>query len=179
MIPKKNGDGSVSADALRAEAFIGLGANTGEPVKKLTEAKLALASLPKTRLVRCSSIYCTAPVGFLAQPDFFNAVCQLETTLTVRELATALFQIERDLGRVRSGVRNAPRIIDLDFLYYTNTESQDADLSLPHPRLHERAFVLYPWRELTPDLILPGRGSVQALSERVQGQRAEPLDVVW
>jgi len=161
------------------DAVIGLGANLGDTVATLTAARRALGTLPQTALVRSSSLYRTAPVGFQDQPDFLNAVCWLQTSLPAAALATELFALEQVLGRVRTTERDGPRAIDLDLLYYEGMACDDPDMHIPHPRLHERAFVLYPWVEIMPDFTLPGHGALNDLCEQVQGQRVERLPTVW
>ena len=145
----------------------------------LSAARAALAVLSETTLVRCSSIYKTAPVGFLDQPDFLNAVCWLKTALTAERLAVELFALEGRLGRVRTKLRNGPRTVDLDLLFYEGVNCARPDLELPHPRLHERAFVLYPWFEIMPSFVLPEHGPLRELCRGVLGQRVERLEAVW
>jgi 2-amino-4-hydroxy-6-hydroxymethyldihydropteridine diphosphokinase len=156
------------------DAHIGIGSNQADPVRQVREALDALARLPATRLMVCSSLYTTAPVGKLDQPDFVNAVARLETGLSPSALLHALLAIERCHGRVR-GERNAPRTLDLDLLLYAGAVLDTPGLTLPHPRLHERAFVLKPLAEVSPALVIPGRGPVSALLEQVAGQRVERL----
>ena len=134
----------------------------------------ALAALPGTKLLQCSSLYRTAPVGMTAQPDFINAVCALETSLSATELMQALLGIERAHGRVRD-VPGGPRTLDLDLLLYGALAQQTPELTLPHPRLHERAFVLYPLQEIAPGLVIPGRGCIEELLPGVAGQEIEKL----
>jgi 2-amino-4-hydroxy-6-hydroxymethyldihydropteridine diphosphokinase len=132
-------------------AFVGLGANLGEPQRALADALAALARLPDTRLVRSSRVYRSAPVD-AGGPDFFNAVAQLETRLTAPELLAQLQAIEDAAGRERP-YRNAPRTLDLDLLLYGSARIASARLTVPHPRLRERAFVLLPLRELAPERV--------------------------
>ena len=142
-------------------AYIALGANLGDPASIVHSALAALADLPATRLVAASSLYRTAPVGLLNQPDFINAVACVDTTLAAPELLTALFSTEADFGRIRQQ-KNGPRRLDLDLLLYDDLLLETPDLVLPHPRMHLRAFVLAPLAEIAPDLLIPGRGSVAA-----------------
>jgi 2-amino-4-hydroxy-6-hydroxymethyldihydropteridine diphosphokinase len=135
-----------------------------------------LKALPGTRVRRCSSLYRTAPVGEPDQPDFINAVVQIETALDPLEVLDALLAIERRHGRVRSR-RNAPRTLDLDLLLYDDRTIDTPGLQLPHPRMHERAFVLLPLAEIAPDASIPGRGPVAALLPGVAGQRVVRVDV--
>jgi 2-amino-4-hydroxy-6-hydroxymethyldihydropteridine diphosphokinase len=139
-------------------------------VHQVCDAFAALARLPSTRLMARSSLYRTAPVGKLDQPDFVNAVARLETALAPEALLQALLAIEGSQGRVR-GERNAPRTLDLDLLLYDDLVLDRPGLTLPHPRLHERAFVLVPLAELDPALRVPGRGPLRALLAQVAGQR--------
>jgi 2-amino-4-hydroxy-6-hydroxymethyldihydropteridine diphosphokinase len=146
-------------------AYIGLGANlpspAGPPEATLAAATERLAQL--VRVVACSSLYSTAPVGFADQPRFFNAVVGLETHLAPRELLRALLDLERDFGRDRSaGLRNGPRTLDLDILLFGDLVLSEHDLQVPHPRLAERAFVLVPLHEIAPGLRDPRSGDTVA-----------------
>jgi 2-amino-4-hydroxy-6-hydroxymethyldihydropteridine diphosphokinase len=138
-------------------ATIGLGANLDDPAAQVEYALAELDRLPHTRLVARSSLYASAPVGYVDQPDFVNAVAQVETALAPRALLAALLDIEHRHGRERS-FRNAPRTLDLDLLLYGNARFHEEGLSLPHPRMHERAFVLLPLIEIAPDATIPGIG---------------------
>jgi 2-amino-4-hydroxy-6-hydroxymethyldihydropteridine diphosphokinase len=150
-------------------AYVALGANLGDPVAAVQAALAALAGLPDSRVVRASSLYRTAPVGLHHQPDFINAVAALETALAPEALLDALFAIEEGFGRVRAA-KNGPRTIDLDLLLHGDLELAQPRLTLPHPRLHLRAFVLVPLAEIAPDLRLPRRGSVAAWLPAVANQ---------
>jgi 2-amino-4-hydroxy-6-hydroxymethyldihydropteridine diphosphokinase len=138
-----------------ATAYIGLGTNLGDRMATLLMATRRLETLG--RIAGVSSLYETEPVGYLEQPSFLNAVVALDTTLTPADLLGALLGIERDLGRMRS-FPNAPRTLDLDLLVIDDMIRDTPDLTLPHPRLHERAFVLVPLAEIAPELMLPGTG---------------------
>ena len=138
-------------------AFIGLGSNLHQPAEQVLQAMEALSTLPQTRLVRGSSLYLSAPVGFQEQPDFINAVAHIETGLSPRALLAALLDLEHRHGRVRAR-RNGPRVIDLDLLLHADLCCEEPGLSLPHPRMHERAFVLQPLAEIAPDCRIPGQG---------------------
>ena len=153
--------------------FIGLGANLGESAQTLAQALQALAALPQTRLVAASSLYRSRPVDAQG-PDFFNAVAELATALTPRELLLALQGIERAHGRERP-YRNAPRTLDLDLLLYGDRVVDEPGLTVPHPRLHERAFVLLPLNELAPGLVHPRLGPLDDWRGRVGGQAIERL----
>jgi 2-amino-4-hydroxy-6-hydroxymethyldihydropteridine diphosphokinase len=155
-------------------AFVGLGANLGDAAATLRAALGALHDLPRTRLVAASSLYRSAPVD-APGPDFVNAVADLRTSLEPLDLLRRLQRVERDFGRVRSG-RNAPRTLDLDLLLYDDLHHAGAALTLPHPRLHLRAFVLRPLAEIAPGLDLPGLGPVGAWLEACEAQPVERLD---
>ena len=151
-------------------AYIALGANLGDAEATVAAAITALAALPETRLVAVSSLYRTAPVGLKNQPDFINAVVALEVTLAPQPLLEALFEIEARFGRQRS-IPNAARTLDLDLLLHGDTTLNGAELTLPHPRMHQRAFVLAPLLEIAPDCEIPGYGAVRALLDACHDQR--------
>jgi 2-amino-4-hydroxy-6-hydroxymethyldihydropteridine diphosphokinase len=146
--------------------FVALGSNLGDPPSQIRSALLALAALPATRLVRRSSLYRNPPEGGLGQPDFVNAVAEIETRLGPDELLTRLLDVERDHGRVR-GSPNAPRTLDLDIVLYGNQTVRQPDLAIPHPRMLGRAFVLVPLAEIAPDAVVPGSGRVADLVRNV------------
>lgn len=150
-------------------AFVGIGSNLADPVARVRAALEALDSLRSTRVVSRSSLYRTAPVGYLDQPEFINAVASLETGLAPRELLDAMFAIEQEHGRVRS-VRNAPRTLDLDLLLYGERAILEPGLVIPHSRMHERAFVLAPLAEIAPDVQIGDHGSAAALLALVSDQ---------
>lgn len=145
------------------EAWIGLGANLGDRAATLDAALGRIDRLSDTRLCAVSRYYFTPPWGDTDQPEFLNAAARVQTALTVGELLRGLLGIERDLGRERSKRRWGPRVIDLDLLLYGDQCIEGPELTVPHPRLHERAFVLVPLLELAPDLVIPGRGRADAL----------------
>jgi len=155
-------------------AFVALGSNLNDPAAQVRAGAQQLAGLPGTRCRGCSSLYRTAPVGYAAQPDFINAVCELETELGARELMWALLAIEQAQGR-RRDIPGGPRTLDLDLLLYGELVCDEPGLTLPHPRLHERAFVLYPLQEIAPGLVIPGRGPVEDLLPGCRGQAIERL----
>ncbi len=131
-------------------AYLGLGANLGDPVQQLIDARTEIYSLPGSLGGRCSSFYLSSPVGYDAQPDFINCVIELSTQLTAIELLDALQAIELRLGRQRVATnQNAPRLIDIDLLLFGNDVIASERLCVPHPRMHLRAFVLEPLLELT------------------------------
>ena len=139
------------------DVFLGLGSNLAEPAQQLRRAIDQIAQLPGVRLAGVSSLYESAPVGYADQPSFINAVVRITTSRSPDELLRALQAIELDQGRTRE-FRNAPRTLDLDIVLYDQLQQDDPQLTLPHPRCHERAFVLLPLTELSPDCVIPGRG---------------------
>lgn len=150
-------------------AYVALGANLGDPAATVLAAFAALANLPESRVTHGSSLYRTAPVGLTNQPEFVNAVAELETTLAPEALLAALFDIEERFGRIRAE-KNGPRTLDLDLLLYNDQFVDLPRLTLPHPRLHLRAFVLQPLAEIAPQLAIPGRGTVAAWLPAVANQ---------
>ena len=157
------------------KAYVGLGSNLADPAVQVRSAMAALASLAETRVEVCSSLFRSAPVGLREQPDFINAVCRVYTRLAPVALMHNLLEIESSHGRVRAGAKGGPRTLDLDLLLYGNESIQSAELTLPHPRLHERAFVLYPLLELEPDLVILGHGAVRDFLAGCAGQQVERL----
>lgn len=163
--------------AVVTRAYVALGANLGEPVKHLRAAVDDLGTLPGTQVTARSSLYRSAPVGLIDQPDFINAVVAVDTEQPALELLRQLLAIEARHGRLRS-VPNAPRTLDLDLLLYGELQMQETELTLPHPRMHQRAFVLLPLLEIAPDLILPALGPGRDFLPAVADQaisRSEPL----
>ena len=142
---------------MSARAYVALGANLQDPRQQVLRALEELGTLPGTRVTARSSLYRTAPLGYADQPDFINAVAQIETTLAPRALLAALLEIEHRHGRARS-FRNAPRTLDLDLLLYGGAHFHEDGLTLPHPRMHARGFVLRPLLEIAPAAVIPGRG---------------------
>jgi 2-amino-4-hydroxy-6-hydroxymethyldihydropteridine diphosphokinase len=132
-------------------AYVGIGSNLEDPRAQVLEALEELDRLPHTRLVKRSSLYRSAPLGHAAQPDFVNAVAQLETGLSAERLLAEMQKVEESHGRKRS-FANAPRTLDLDVLLYGNLALDLPGLKIPHPRMHERAFVLKPLLEISPEL---------------------------
>lgn len=159
---------------MKHKAFIGLGSNLADPVVQVSQAMEALQGLSKTRVVRCSSLYRSAPVGYLDQPDFINAVAQLETELAPRDLLDALLALEQKYGRTREFL-NAPRTLDLDVLLYDDVVHHEHGLTIPHPQMHKRAFVLQPLLEIAPDCMIPGVGTAEEASRRCAEQTLERL----
>lgn len=157
-----------------AGAYIALGSNLEDPRTQVERGFAALAALPHTRVDARSRLFLTRPWGVRDQPDFVNAVAAIHTDLSPRELLDALLAIETRAGRVR-GVRNGPRVLDLDLLCYGDRVERAADIEIPHPRLHQRAFVLVPLADVAPDLEIPGRGRVRDLLARVDTTGCTPL----
>lgn len=142
------------------KAVIALGANIGNPLENL---EIAISLLREsTEVISVSSIYKTAPVGGPAQPDYLNAVCIIESELPALDLLSLLHGIEKSLGRERSE-RWGPRTIDLDLIQFGGLLSKSTELELPHPRAHERRFVLEPWLEIDADAVLLSHGRVDQL----------------
>lgn len=143
-------------------AYVALGANLGDPAAQVERALAELAQLPQTRLTARSGLYLSKPVGYTDQPDFINAVAELRTALSPRALLDALLDLEHRQGRDR-GIKNGPRTLDLDLLLYDGLALHEAGLTLPHPRMAERAFVLAPLAEIAPEAVIPGRGAAAAV----------------
>ena len=156
------------------KAFIALGSNLGEREAMIRLALDDLARLPATTLVRASSLYDTEAVGETDQPNFLNAVVELDTELSARQLLWNLLLIEKRLGRVRTQ-RWGPRTIDLDLLLYGRQQMDTPALTLPHPRMHERAFVLVPLLELDSAAHIPGRGRAVELLRACASQVIERI----
>lgn len=157
----------------RTVGYVGIGANLGEAAATVEAAIEQLAALPGTRLLARSSLWRSAPVDAVG-PDYVNAVAALDTTLDARALLAALHRIEDDFGRLRP-YRNAPRTLDLDLLLHGASAIDAPDLIVPHPRMHERAFVLAPLAEIAPALSIPRRGPIQDCLARCADQRIERI----
>ena len=154
-------------------AFVGLGANLGDAAATVLAAVQALGGLPQTSLAACSALYKSAPRD-ASGPDYINAVAELHTTLAPLVLLHHLQTIEGQQGRTRP-FHHAPRTLDLDLLLYGDVLLNTPQLSLPHPRLHLRAFVLRPLAELSPQLMVPGLGQIGPWLMAVADQRVEVL----
>ncbi|MBI3545448.1 MAG: 2-amino-4-hydroxy-6-hydroxymethyldihydropteridine diphosphokinase [Gammaproteobacteria bacterium] len=157
-------------------AYIGLGSNMTDPVAQVHSGFTALGQMALTRIDACSSLYRTAPIGQQDQADFINAVCRVKTRIAPKALMQRLLDIERAHGRVRAGDKGGPRSLDLDLLLYDDELIESAALTVPHPRLHERAFVLYPLFELDPEMLIPGRASVRELMRQCSAQRVQKIN---
>ena len=151
-----------------ARAYVGLGANLGDRAAALSRAVELLRRQPGVEVLAVSSVRETDPVGFLEQPRFLNAAVAVDTSLAPEELLGALLAVERELGRTRVGPRYGPRTVDLDLLLFDELTLDAPGLTLPHPRLHERAFALEPLAELDPALVVPGHGSVTDLLHHLE-----------
>ncbi|GGA18957.1 2-amino-4-hydroxy-6-hydroxymethyldihydropteridine diphosphokinase [Dyella nitratireducens] len=156
-------------------AYVALGSNLGDSKQHLLDAIEALAVLPDTSLIARSRIYRTPPWGKLDQPDFLNAVVAIETSREPHDLLDALLNIERAAGRERNGERWGPRTLDLDLLYVAGKAVNSERLTLPHPHIANRAFVLLPLHDVAPELDVPGQGKVADLLRAVDTQGCTPL----
>ena len=157
--------------------YVGLGSNLDDPVAQVRVGMTALGRLPHTRIEARSSFYASAPVGIQAQPDFINAACRLQTALEPDAFLRSLLDIEQAHGRVRHGEKGGPRTLDLDLLLFGAQVIHNEALTVPHPRLHERAFVLYPLSELDPDLEIPGQGRASDLLALCANQIVRKLEI--
>ena len=156
-------------------AYIGVGSNLGDPRSQVLAAFSAVAGLPSTRVILTSPLYLSRPFGPVAQPDFVNAVAAVLTGLASAELLARLRAIEQQFGRPERQQKWGPRVIDLDILVYGRERRQDPELTLPHPGIVERNFVLYPLADIAPDLEVPGRGRVSELKSRVVSEGLQRL----
>jgi 2-amino-4-hydroxy-6-hydroxymethyldihydropteridine diphosphokinase len=156
-------------------AYIALGSNLKTPVLQIKQALVALQDLPKTTLLKHSSLYQTEPVGYDNQPDFINAVAQLNTALDPHMLLEKILEIENSFGRERP-FPNAPRVLDLDLLMYDDLVIHSDVLSVPHPRMHLRGFVMLPLAEIAPDLMIPKLGCVVELLTKLDVSDIKKLD---
>ena len=149
-------------------AYIALGSNLGDREKTIRDAVAALEAEPGIAVAAVSTLIDTEPVGVVDQPRFLNGVAALDTDLSARQLLDVLLDVERRFGRLRDGaVPQGPRTLDLDLLLYGDDEIDEPGLRVPHPRMHEREFVLGPLEELAPSLEVPGKGAIQTLRARL------------
>ena len=162
---------------MSVRAYVALGSNLGDPLATVQSAFEALRLLPETELAAASSLYRSAPIGLRNQPDFINAVAALDTRLAAEALLGELFAIESRFGR-RRDYHHAPRTLDLDLLLHGDETRATPRLALPHPRMHERAFVLLPLLELDPGIDIPGRGPAGALMQACLAQRLTKLAII-
>lgn len=156
--------------------FIGLGSNLDEPISQIAAALKAIDSLPQSANLECSRLYRNPPMGPADQPDYINAVAGLDTSLKPTTLLDLLQQIELEQGRVRSGAHWGPRVIDLDILLYGNLRLDSKRLTLPHPGLCKRVFVLSPLFEIAPALVLPSGDRVADLVRGVDSASLQRID---
>lgn len=159
---------------MKVRAFIGLGANLGDPESQVRRAIQALGKLPRTRLLAASSLYRSEPVGVGKQADFVNAVAEVETALSARSLLEELLTSEARFGRERPSP-GAPRTLDLDLLLYGDQVIEEPGLVIPHPRMHERAFVLMPLAEIAAEISIPRIGSVRTLLSACRNQKIQKI----
>ena len=158
-------------------AVIALGSNLAEPARQVRAALSALEAHPQIQIEKTSSLYVTAPVGYDNQPDFVNAVCSVRTSLDGVSLLAVLNRIEADFGRERT-FRNAPRTLDLDIIDFDGISSDDPHLTLPHPRAHERSFVMKPLAEILPDFVLGEHGRAADLAAALGEEGIRLLEAV-
>jgi 2-amino-4-hydroxy-6-hydroxymethyldihydropteridine diphosphokinase len=155
-------------------AYVGIGSNLNEPARQVEDALGELERIPSSRVVGRSSLYKSAPLGYADQADFINAVGAMETALEPETLLDELLIIEARHGRRRS-FANAPRSLDLDLLLFGQLELRTPRLTIPHPRMHERAFVLRPLLELSAEILIPGKGSARSLLKNCGSQTVEKI----
>lgn len=154
---------------LQHSAFVAFGSNLKNPKNQVEQAIQTLKNTPHIQLVQTSSLYKTAPVGYDNQDDFINAVAEIKTDLTPIELLQKLLEIEQTFGRERP-FPNAPRVLDLDLLLYEDVAMQSAELTLPHPRMQERGFVMIPLAEIAPDIQIGQHGHADELAAKCDNQ---------
>mgnify|MGYP001823865443 CR=1 FL=1 len=150
--------------------YLGLGSNLDDPISQVLRALDELRTLRRSSFICHSSLYLNPPIGARDQPDYINAAARLRTCLTPLELLDELLKIERTHHRLRSGQRWGPRTLDLDILLYSDRQIDEARLAVPHPGLHQRAFVLIPLYEIQPDLHIPGYGALPNLISQCPGR---------
>ena len=155
-------------------AVVALGSNLDDPEGHVRRAFADLARIPETWVAARSALYRTAPVGYAEQPAFVNACAKLETRLSARHLLDHLLEIEKRHGRTR-GIPNGPRTLDLDIVLYGGATIAEPGLSVPHPRAHERAFVLAPLVDVWPEAAIPGHGSARQLLEKAGSAGVERI----
>ena len=165
---------SVTKRPIRA--YIGLGSNLEDPVSQVKSALLALDAITATRCVAHSALYLSSPLGPANQPDYINAVAAVDTGLSAADLLMNLQDIEKRHGRARNHERWGPRTLDLDLLLYGMERLQDDNLTIPHPGLCERNFVLYPLYEIAPQLTIPGLGKLRDYIEHCTKQGLKQVE---
>jgi 2-amino-4-hydroxy-6-hydroxymethyldihydropteridine diphosphokinase len=162
---------------MKLMAYIGIGSNLDDPVSQVREALEELDGIPDSVLVSQSSLYASKPMGPADQPDYVNAVAALDTLLSPGELLQTLHKIEQRLGRDRDGEKWGPRVIDLDLLLYGKKTIQTDTLTVPHPGLHERDFVIIPLAEIAGNLNIPGKGLLSTLIAACENHSVRKLVV--
>ena len=160
---------------MKLTAYIGIGSNLDDPVSQVKEAIDELDTIPDSMLAACSSLYSSKPMGPADQPDYVNAVAALDTLLSAEELLASLKKIEDRQGRDRGGDKWGPRIIDLDLLLYSKKKINTDELTVPHPGMHERDFVIIPLAELAGNITIPGRGQLSALIQQCESHSVKKL----
>ena len=160
---------AFNSRAFNSRAYIALGSNLADPQNQVEHAIQAFAKSTDMQLTKQSSLYRTAPVGYDNQPDFINAVIEIKTNLSPLDLLHRLFAIENIQGRERT-FPNAPRVLDLDLLMYDQVKMETGELNLPHPRMHERGFVMLPFAEIAPDVMIGNYGLAKILAHQCQNQ---------
>jgi 2-amino-4-hydroxy-6-hydroxymethyldihydropteridine diphosphokinase len=160
---------------MTVRAYVGIGSNLSDPVAQVLEAVEELEMIPDTILVKRSSLYAGKPMGPVDQPDYVNAVISLDTLLSAEELHRSLVGIEDQQGRTRGGEPWGPRIIDLDLLLYGNSIIDTATLTVPHPGMHERDFVIIPLEEIAGNVKIPGRGFLYSLINKCESHSLRKL----
>jgi 2-amino-4-hydroxy-6-hydroxymethyldihydropteridine diphosphokinase len=163
---------------MRLMAYIGIGSNLDNPVVQVQEAIEELGAIPDSLLIARSSLYGSKPMGAADQPNYVNAVVAIDTVLSPQALLQVLQAIERRRGRERTGEQWGPRVLDLDLLLYGGRRIDTADLTIPHPGLHERDFVLVPLEEIAGDISIPGRGRLSAFMSRCENHALRKLVAV-
>jgi 2-amino-4-hydroxy-6-hydroxymethyldihydropteridine diphosphokinase len=156
------------------KAYIGLGANLGEPALQLSAALIALANTPGLTLLAQSPFYRSAPLGLAGQPHYCNAACVVQSELAPEGLLARLIEIEQAAGRVRDGTRWGPRLLDLDLLHVEGVRCNSTNLTLPHPEIGRRNFVLIPLADIAPELEIPLLGRVCELAQALGRAGLEP-----
>jgi 2-amino-4-hydroxy-6-hydroxymethyldihydropteridine diphosphokinase len=156
------------------QAFIALGSNLQDPQSQVERALQTIANTEAIKLIKASSLYKTAPVGYDNQPDFINAVVEIETDLSPIELLHKLLEIETQHGRERP-FPNAPRVLDLDVLLYEGVATNTPELTLPHPRMHTRGFVMLPLAEIAPKISIGTHGYADELAAKCDNQGISKL----
>jgi 2-amino-4-hydroxy-6-hydroxymethyldihydropteridine diphosphokinase len=163
-------------NALWTPSYVAIGANLDDPEKRVREAFTSLAGLPDTRLIARSKLYRSRPLGPTDQPDFVNAAAGMLTRLSAHELLAQLKSLEQSLGRTTPIVRWGPRRIDFDLSVFGSQQIQSETLTVPHPGVPVRNFVLYPLLDIAPDLAVPGLGRIRDLAARISAEGLSALD---